>query len=86
MISRMRATVTIDESLFSEADECAKEMGLSRSRFYQSALQHYLRRLRERKMTEQMNRHLEKYGETTDRALESYVAEAWARDMGNDEW
>ncbi len=82
----MRATVTIGASLFSQADEQAKQLGLSRSRFYQQAIEHYLRRLRERRLTEQMNRHLENYGEATDPGLESYVAETWARDMGNDEW
>ena len=86
MMSSMRATVTIDDLLFSEADERAKEMGLSRSRLYQTALEHYLRRLRERKLTEQMNRHLDRYGDETDRHLESYVAEAWSSDMGDDEW
>ena len=86
MLSSMRATVTIEPSLFTEADRRAKELGLSRSRFYQTALEHYLRDLRDRRLTDQMNRHLERYDERGDRDLESYVAEVWARDMGDDEW
>jgi metal-responsive CopG/Arc/MetJ family transcriptional regulator len=82
----MRTTVTIDPSLFAEADEQAKQLGFSRSRFYQTALAHFLQELREQQLTEQMNRHLTRYRESEDRGLESYVAEVWKRDMGDDEW
>ena len=86
MLSSMRATVTVDDELFAEADRLAEELGLSRSRFYQRALEHYLERLREETLTEQMNRLLDRYGEDADAGFASHVAEVWAREMGDDEW
>ena len=82
----MRATVTVDDALFAEADSRAAELGLSRSGFYQRALEHYLARLREDALTERMNRLLERSGDDADAGLAGHVAEVWARDMGDDEW
>ena len=86
MINSMRATVTIDDELFSTADRLASEVGLSRSGFYQRAIESYVRRLREKALTDQMNHHLEKHPDGPDPGLESYVAEAWSSRMGEDEW
>ena len=85
MISSMRATVTIPEPLFSEADRTAKELGVSRSRLYQEALEHFLRELRSRALTLRMDRHLEKHGPQAPE-LGDYVARAWAQEIGEDEW
>ena len=86
MIQAMRATVTVEDDLFAEADRRAGELGVSRSRFYQQALEHYLSSLRERMLTERMNRLLERSGDDVDGGLAGHVAEAWSRDMGDDEW
>ena len=86
MMNCMRATVTIDDDLFQEADRRAREMGLSRSGFYQRAVERFLRELREGSLSEQMNRYLDKHGEGIDDSIADYVAEVWGRDMGNDEW
>ena len=86
MIDSMRATVTIDNDLFSEADRQADAMGLSRSGFYQEALRVYLRRIRDARLTEQMNGFLERQGEPENTGLERLVAQAWSRDMGDDDW
>jgi len=86
MLLGMRATVTIDDDLFLEADRRAREMGLSRSGFYQRAVERFLRELRDGALTEQMNRYLEKHDDPTDDAIADYVAEVWGREMGEDEW
>jgi Arc/MetJ family transcription regulator len=86
MILRMRATVTVDDALFAEADQRAAELGLSRSAFYQRALERYLERLREELLTERMNRLVDRYGDEIDADFASHVAEVWSRDMGDDEW
>jgi metal-responsive CopG/Arc/MetJ family transcriptional regulator len=82
----MRATVTVDDELFAEADRRAAELGVSRSGFYQRALEHYLERLRAAALTDRMNRFLERYGDGIDSDFASHVAEVWSRDMGDDEW
>ena len=86
MINRMRATVTVDDALFAEADRRAAELGLSRSGFYERAIEYYLQRLREEMLTDRMNRLLDKHGDSIDPDFASHVAEVWARDMGEDEW
>lgn len=86
MLFRMRATVTVDDALFTEADRRAAELGLSRSGFYERALEHYLALLREEMLTDRMNRLLERHGDGIDPGFASHVAEAWSRDMGDDEW
>ena len=86
MINSMRATITIRDDLFEAADEIAEELGVSRSRLIQDALERYLRLLKEQGLTEQMNAHIEKHGSSLDPAFLRYVARAWANDMGDDEW
>lgn len=86
MLQRMRATVTVDDALFAEADRRAAELGLSRSGFYERALEYYLERLREAMLTNRMNRLLDKYDDGIDPGFARHVAEVWSRDMGDDEW
>jgi hypothetical protein len=82
----MRATVTIRDDLFEEADRVASRLGISRSRLYQAALESYLRRLNEDILTEQVNSLVERAGEPTDEAFRRYIARAWKQSMGDDEW
>jgi hypothetical protein len=82
----MRATVTIPDHLFAEADRRAKEMGVSRSHLYQEALDHYLRQLRASALTERMDRHLDKHGQAIEPAFGDYVSRAWDQEIGEDEW
>ena len=86
MLQGMRATLTVDDDLFVEADRRAAQLKLSRSAFYQRALEHYLEQLRADELTTRMNRFLDRYGDDADAGLASHVAEVWKRDMGDDEW
>jgi metal-responsive CopG/Arc/MetJ family transcriptional regulator len=52
----MKTAISVDGHLLTEADRFAREMGLSRSRLFSLALEAYLRRRRQEKMTEQLNR------------------------------
>jgi len=51
----MKTAISVDGHLLIEADRFAREMGLSRSRLFSLALEAYLRRQRQQKMTEQLN-------------------------------
>jgi metal-responsive CopG/Arc/MetJ family transcriptional regulator len=62
----MKTAVSIPDSLFKEAEAAAKNLGLSRSRFIQMALEAYLERRREEEMTAEINRNIEKYGDPSD--------------------
>lgn len=82
----MRATVTLPDDLFERADEAAVRLRMSRSRFYQAAVEAFLQRLDEEKLTEKMNAFVDRHGQAVGESLEAYVATAWAREHGDDEW
>ncbi len=86
MIYCMRATINIRDKLLERADEIAERLGVSRSKLFHDALERYLQDLQEHALTERMNSYLEKHGDTVDAGFQRYVARAWARDMGDDEW
>jgi metal-responsive CopG/Arc/MetJ family transcriptional regulator len=82
----MRSTINIRDELLGEADRVAKRLGISRSRLFQDALEEYLKALRGKALTEQMNAHLEAHGQPIDAGFQRYIARAWKQDMGDDEW
>jgi metal-responsive CopG/Arc/MetJ family transcriptional regulator len=52
----MKTAISVEDSLMREADEAARGLGLSRSGLVAEALRDYLRRLREKQITEQLDR------------------------------
>jgi metal-responsive CopG/Arc/MetJ family transcriptional regulator len=62
----MKIAISIPDPLFKEAEAAAKNLGLSRSRFVQIALEAYLERRREEELTAEINRNIEKYGDPSD--------------------
>jgi len=82
----MRATVTIDDRLFQEGDRVARRLKVSRSGLYQRALEAFLRQLRDRSLTAQINAVIERHGQPSDAAIRRHVAAAWQQDMGDDAW
>lgn len=52
----MKTAISVDDALMEQADETARELGLSRSRLIAEALREYLRRRRNARITEQLNR------------------------------
>lgn len=59
---------------------------MSRSRFYQQAVESYLRRLTEEELTERMDAFVESHGQQLRESFEPYVKAAWAQELGDDEW
>jgi mRNA interferase MazF len=51
----MKTAISVDDRLMSEADNAAREMGLSRSRLIATALEAYLRKRRQDEITERLN-------------------------------
>jgi metal-responsive CopG/Arc/MetJ family transcriptional regulator len=51
----MKTAISVDDQLLSEADNAAREMGLSRSRLIATALEAYLRRRRQDEITARLN-------------------------------
>jgi metal-responsive CopG/Arc/MetJ family transcriptional regulator len=55
-VNSMKIAISVDDSLITEADGAAREMGVSRSRLFSLALESYLRNREHGRMLEQLNR------------------------------
>jgi len=53
----MKTAISIDETIYREAEGAAAEMGLSRSRLYTLALEEYIRNHRSDAVTERLNQY-----------------------------
>lgn len=51
----MKTPVSLDDTLLQEADEVARQMGLSRSRLFAVAVAEFLKRRKREKMLQQLN-------------------------------
>lgn len=58
----MKTAISLPDPLFKEAEAAAKDLGLSRSKLIQTALEEFLRRRRDEEVTASINRYIEKYG------------------------
>jgi metal-responsive CopG/Arc/MetJ family transcriptional regulator len=52
----MKTAISVEDGLMEEADEAARDLGLSRSALIAAALREYLRQLRQARLTEQLSR------------------------------
>ena len=51
----MKTAISIPDSLFEEAEEAAKRLGMSRSELYAKAVKTYLAAIRKENITQQLN-------------------------------
>jgi metal-responsive CopG/Arc/MetJ family transcriptional regulator len=58
----MKTAISIPDPLFKEAEAAAKDLGLSRSKLIQTALEEFLKRRRDEEVTASINRYIEKHG------------------------
>lgn len=52
----MKTAVSVDDDLMEQADQAARDLGLSRSALVAEALRAFLRQLQQAQITEQLNR------------------------------
>ena len=52
----MKTAISVEDSLMEEADQAARSLGMSRSGFISEALKGHLKDLRQKRITEQLNR------------------------------
>jgi metal-responsive CopG/Arc/MetJ family transcriptional regulator len=69
MIKGMKTAISVDDALMAEADEAARELGLSRSRLIADALRDYLRNRRGALITQQLNQAYSEVAGAEDRRL-----------------
>ncbi len=52
----MKKAISVDDALMEQADQAARDLGLSRSGLIADALREYLRKRRRTRITEQLNK------------------------------
>ncbi len=65
----MKTAISVDDALMAQADETARELGVSRSRLICEALREYLKKRRQARITEQLNRAYAKEPSPEEREL-----------------
>jgi predicted transcriptional regulator len=62
----MKTAISLPDHLFDEAEAAAKDLGMSRSRLIQTALEAFLKKRREAQITAGFNEAIAKYGDPSD--------------------
>ncbi len=75
----MKAAISLSDPLFKEAEAAAKDLGLSRSKLIQTALEEFLKRRRDEEVTAALNRSLAKHPDEIDPFLQQLALEAMKR-------
>jgi predicted transcriptional regulator len=75
----MKTAISLPDPLFKEAETVAKDLGLSRSKLIQTALEEFLQRRRDEQVTAALNRSLAKHPDEIDPFLQQLALEAMMR-------
>jgi metal-responsive CopG/Arc/MetJ family transcriptional regulator len=70
----MKTAISLPNPLFEEAEATAKELGMSRSKLIQTALEEFLKRRRDDAITESIERYIAKYGSELSEEDEVWLA------------
>jgi len=62
----MKTAISLPSHLFEEAEAAAKDLGMSRSKLIQTALEEFLKKRREAQITAGFNEAIAKYGDPSD--------------------
>ena len=79
----MKTAISVDDALMEQADDAARELGLSRSRLIADALRDYLRQRRRTRISEQLN---QAYAEEPSRAERRLVRSLRTKIPRRDRW
>lgn len=75
----MKTAISLPAPLFEEAEAAAKDLGLTRSKLIQTALEEFLHRRRDEKITAALNRSLAKQPDEIEPFLQQLALEAMMR-------
>lgn len=70
----MKTAISLPDPLFEEAEAAAKDLGVSRSKLIQTALEEFLKRRRDDAITESIDRYIAKYGSELSEEDEAWLA------------
>jgi metal-responsive CopG/Arc/MetJ family transcriptional regulator len=75
----MKTAISLPDPLFAEAEAAAKDLGVSRSKLIQTALEDFLRRRRDEEVTAALNQSLAEHPDEIDPFLQELALEAMRR-------
>jgi metal-responsive CopG/Arc/MetJ family transcriptional regulator len=75
----MKTAISIPDELFQQVEAAAKDLGVSRSKLIQAALEEFLKRRRDAATTESINKYLAKHGAEPSREDEAWLAHSRER-------
>ena len=82
----VKTAISMDESLFREADELAREMSISRSKLFSDALRDFIQRRKTEELTKRINEGLAGYPDEEDEEILRFSEASFAASTRNDEW
>lgn len=83
----MKTAISLPDPLFEEAEAAAKDLGMSRSKLIQTALEEFLRKRDEAEITASFNEAIAKYGDPSDGEEERLEhSRQIIANMEHDEW
>ena len=84
-IPNIKATISIQQSLFEQAEALAKEMHISRSRLFMLALEDFIHRYQSRQLLERINAAYDDAPTSTEKELQKHMRSLHKK-MIEDEW
>jgi hypothetical protein len=75
----MKTAISLPDKLFQKAEAAAKDIGVSRSKLIQIALEEFLRRRRDEAVTAALNRSLAEHPDEVDPLVQQLALEALKR-------
>jgi metal-responsive CopG/Arc/MetJ family transcriptional regulator len=85
-MAEVKTAISIDESLFKEAERTAQELRVTRSALYALAMQEFLRRRAQERLTEDLNAVYDGTLDPEDAAMLRGMREQQRRMAGEDPW
>jgi metal-responsive CopG/Arc/MetJ family transcriptional regulator len=70
----MKTAISLPNDLFDRAEAAAKDLGMSRSKLIQTALEEFLRKRHEEAIVASINRYLDKHGAEPSEEDEAWLA------------
>jgi metal-responsive CopG/Arc/MetJ family transcriptional regulator len=78
----VKTAISIPDRVFRAAERAAKRQKVSRSRFYTQAVEAYLKRQSDKRITEALNA----VYATEDSSLDPVIAQLQSRSIGREDW